>query len=783
MRALIHSLNCLVVVVVAGTAGAAPPTDNPVATYYSDDRGYPAWTDRVKWANVIDMKAYAKGRTNFEKFENACKALSARGGGVLYYPGGTYAFAEGPFDGPNGRGLMLPTGVVIRGQAPAGRADASTGKLDLPTKLVFGFKRRAGAIDVGRRLTLVLDGADIRVHRARKGRPQRIEPAELILSFAAPDGKIAPEVKAFRRGYGRDVWPGRAKVTRSGGAITVSVELSIDDQVAARYDLTLSRSGEELTGRFTGTCRGRPAKGSVTGRLLTITPLTPRDWNVISLAPPAGGSVKDVHTVGVAWVHVVGGVIWFGPDLEWGHDWGSARSWKSSYVMGIWRMRKPDGTHPWDPFAGGGRVFRGAGDGRLVFGCVLEHSAVLNGSVSMGRPDNTAGFGPRGYYMHKFGSRVGVCGTRVFIANNVLPISRGRNFKYLQTTRRTWPKGGAGMGFDPPRKSAVFFDYNKTLAIDVNKCALGFTKSSPTGKAGAGFFSEGVAVVDNWVYNNGHKGFNVSGNWVTVARNHNERQMLKEGWDPERIGGWELTLDGHLESSPGGNGAISDNLSRAFDLAGRNLWVHRNTYNDLGSSPGNDGEGILCQAHGGSQIYSWAVTYNTHEKRRGETGYIGGWDVNMAGALFGWNALAGWIGSTNVGKRASADTAFVANRAGGGVKPMTGAQVGDGPPRPTPPVNVTAELYKTDAVRITWKDAGKGEVGYRVDRRIGGGTWTAIAYRPPQITGHGDNPSAWIDFLAPSGKELVYRVVALNAKDNDAGASKPTRPVTIRVAP
>jgi len=764
----------------SGDVHAAAPTDNPVASYYSGDRGYPAWTDGIKWANVIDMKSYPSGKTNFEKFENACRELSAKGGGVLYYPAGTYDFSEGPFDGPGGRGLMLSSGVVIRGEAPKGKPLATAGKLNPATKFVFGFKRRTNAIDVGKRLTLVLDGGEVRVHR-RGRQPVRHEPAELILSFAIEDGKISAQVKAFRRGYGRDVWTGKAKITESGKSVRMSVEMSVPDKDkigSASYDISIKRSADGVTGKFTGECRGRKTGGKITGHELTITPETPRDWNLIGLAPPAGGSVKDVNNVGIAWVHIVGGAVYFGPDIAWGDTWATAGSWKSAYVMDPWSKRKPDGAHPWDPLAGGGRTFRDVGDGRLVFGCVLEHSAVLNESVSMGRPDNTKGFGPGGFYMYKFGPRLGVYGTRVFIANNVLAASRGRNFKYAQTTRRTWPKGGSGMGFDPPRKSVVFFDYNKTMSVDVNKCLLGLTKNSPTGKAGAGFFCEGVTVIDNWVYNNGHKGFNVSGNWVTVARNHNERHYLKEGWDPERIGGWEMTLDGHLESSPGGNGAISDNLSRAFDLAGRNLWAHRNTYNNLGSDPGNDGEGILCQAHGGSQVFSWAVTYNKHDKGGGETGYIGGWDVNMAGALFGWNVLPGWIGSTKVGNRVSADTAFVANRAGS-IKPMKGSQVGDGPDRPAPPADVKAEIYKNSAVKIAWRDKCDGEAGFRVDRKIAGGRWTPIAYRPPQITGHTDNPPVWIDFLAPSGRELVYRVAALNAKDDDSGASKPAPAVKI----
>ncbi|NQT85594.1 hypothetical protein HQ560_02455, partial [bacterium] len=650
-----------VIAAVAVVHAEAPPTDNPVAAYYSGDAGYPAWTDQIRWSTAIDMKAYSKGKTPFERFENARDELAAKGGGVLYYPAGTYDFSDGPFDGPKGRGLMLPSGVVIRGQAPAGKPLATSGELGLKTKFVFGFTRRTNAVDAG----------------------------------------------------------------------------------AAK-------------------------------------PETPRDWNLIGLLPARGKRVSDVENVGIAWVHLVGGVVYFGPDLEWGETWATAGSWKSAYVKRAWADRKPDGAHPWDPFAGGGKTLAGIGSGRLVFGCVLEHAAVMNDAVKMGRPDYVDGFGEDGYYMHKFGARIGAYGRHVFVANNRLPISRGRNFKYRQTTRRTFPAGkGSSMGFDPPHQAVVFFDYNKTVAVQVNKTMLGLTKSSPTGRAGDAYFAQGIVVVDNYVYNNGHKGFDVSGNWVTIARNHNERQMLREGKDPEGIGGWELTLDGHLESSPGGNGAISDNLSRAFDLAGKNVWVHKNTFNNLGSDPGNDGEGILCQAHGGSQIFSWAITHNRHEKGHGETGYIGGWDVSTAGALFGWNVLPGWIGSTKTGGHVSTDVAFVGNRAGKGLKPMKGAQVGDLGGRPAAPAQVRAEPQGAVAVRITWTDGSDNEAGFRVDRKIGGGAWIAIAYRPPHIQGDPNNPQVWLDYLAPTGRPLAYRVAAIDSKDDDQGASDPTAAVTL----
>jgi hypothetical protein len=214
-------------------------------------------------------------------------------------------------------------------------------------------------------------------------------------------------------------------------------------------------------------------------------------------------------------------------------------------------------------------------------------------------------------------------------------------------------------------------------------------------------------------------------------------------------------------------------------LAGKNVWVHGNSYNNLGSDPGNDGEGILCQAHGGSNMLSWAVTHNKHDKGNGESGYIGGWDVNMTGALFGWNDIVGWIGATKVSERAAADVSFVGNRAGGGIKAPPGSLVDKPSGKLKPPADVRFKAVKDVAVSIDWKDAASGEAGYRVDRRVGDGQWQTIAYRPPQDAGDPGNPPAWVDYLAPRGVSMVYRVVAINGKDGDAGASEPAGPIVL----
>jgi hypothetical protein len=641
----------------------------------------------------------------------------------------------------------------------------------------------------------VLPGAEWVLDRGATERARRADPAaaevwrqrDLVLTFAAPGGRLVGDTTAYRRMDARSVLRGTATVRQADDTLTVTTALTPDatagveppPEAIGQYTIRLQREGADWAGSVSGESNGRPVEGPARARTYTVTPETPRDWNLIGLHPGAEG-IHATRNVGVVWVHLVGGVIWFGPDIEWGETWQTAGSWKSEYAFGAWAHRVPDGTHPWDPFVGGRQSMRGTGSGRLAMGCVLEDACVLNASVSMGRPDDKSGFGTNGYHMAKFGARIGAYGARVFVANNALPRSRGRNFKYVLPTRNTFPmgKGGREIGIKPPRPSVVLFDYNRTMGIDVNKDMLGNTKASPTGEGTEGYFAEGVVVRDNLVYNNGHKGFNISGRWVTIANNRNERWFLERAWDPEWLGGWELTLDGHLESSPGGLGIISDNLSRAFDLSGKSLWIHRNAYNNLGSNPGNDGEGILCQAHGGSHLYGWAVTYNTHEKGTGHTSYIGGWNVRMAGALFGWNAIPGSVGVLGPAADQLVDIAFAGNRSEELKAPAT-AYRAEGEFAPTPPADVTAEPYADDAIRVAWADRSDNEVGFRVERSLDGGAWAAIAYRPPRIQGHSENPQEWVDFTAPRGRELRYRVLALDAADRDVAASAPTKTLAL----
>jgi hypothetical protein len=487
----------------------------------------------------------------------------------------------------------------------------------------------------------------------------------------------------------------------------------------------------------------------------------PSDWNLIGLRIDPGQPFQGrTDHVGIAWVHLVGASIFFGPDTDFGRkNWGATDSPVSEGIKKPWTKRLPDGSHPFDILASGSKKYRSPGQGRLVLGCVLEDSAALNDF-------HDPGYGPNGFAPQRHTARIAVYGSRVLVANNVLPRSR-KNFTYRQKTSR-----GAG---------PVLYDYGKTIGIDVNKELLMLMRED--GKC-PGYYEEGVVVRDNYVFNHGHTGFNVAGKWVTITGNNNARAFLRQSDRVYNVNRWLLTLDGYKVSGP-----ATDNRSRAFDLAGRNLWIDGNRYGNTGSSPGKDGEGIVCRGKDGTPLFSWAITHNIHTRGVGSAGGLGGLDVDCHGLLIAWNQTPGWVGNAVKTKGTKmTDCAFLAGKGSRVVpdkKTIAGldlqAPLTAGPAAaPAPPTKVTARYYQEDAVQITWVAAAAETVGFRVERRMAGGKWQVIAYRPPRLQGDADNPQAWVDFTAPPNKELTYRVVALNAEDTDKGASEPTRAITLQ---
>lgn len=92
----------IAMVVCAFTLSAAPPTDNPAAAYKI------AWVDALPWKNVASIADFP-GDALPARIDVAQKALTAKGGGVLFFPAGTYAFTDH---------VRIGNGIIWRGETP-----------------------------------------------------------------------------------------------------------------------------------------------------------------------------------------------------------------------------------------------------------------------------------------------------------------------------------------------------------------------------------------------------------------------------------------------------------------------------------------------------------------------------------------------------------------------------------------------------------------------------------------------------------------------------------------
>jgi hypothetical protein len=103
----------------AAAAGEAPG-DDPAAAY-----GLP-WTGELRWRDVVRIDAFP-GASDDERVRAAQAALRGRGGGVVFFPAGTYRFADS---------IALDGGVILRGAPPA-EPDARKDGFAPPTRFVF----------------------------------------------------------------------------------------------------------------------------------------------------------------------------------------------------------------------------------------------------------------------------------------------------------------------------------------------------------------------------------------------------------------------------------------------------------------------------------------------------------------------------------------------------------------------------------------------------------------------------------------------------------------------
>ncbi|MFA0963323.1 glycosyl hydrolase family 28-related protein [Roseivirga sp. BDSF3-8] len=117
LRCGLLALAVLILPAAGSLAVAQAPVDNPVAARY-DLQDH--WTDEISWqqvvvANEVEGLVGEGSVVDSAIMRQAMLDISADGGGVLYFPAGTYHFTSD---------LSIPTGVVLRGESPATETEA-----------------------------------------------------------------------------------------------------------------------------------------------------------------------------------------------------------------------------------------------------------------------------------------------------------------------------------------------------------------------------------------------------------------------------------------------------------------------------------------------------------------------------------------------------------------------------------------------------------------------------------------------------------------------------------
>ena len=104
----------------------AQPTDNPYKTKYGTA---PIWTNDIRWDKSVNILDFGlPGQSSWDvALTEAMSSVSASGGGVVYFPAGTYIFTSD---------VTLPTAVVLRGEMPTSN-NAKVDSFAPPARLVF----------------------------------------------------------------------------------------------------------------------------------------------------------------------------------------------------------------------------------------------------------------------------------------------------------------------------------------------------------------------------------------------------------------------------------------------------------------------------------------------------------------------------------------------------------------------------------------------------------------------------------------------------------------------
>ena len=124
------TLWCILLLLSTKLLKGQAPTDNPYVGLNAASENH--WTQEIKWGNVtnaLTVPQLIRSQTvDAAVLQSTIKAISDDGGGVLFFPKGSYQFQED---------IQLETGVVLRGESNTVKRDAHSEEFDPLTDFVF----------------------------------------------------------------------------------------------------------------------------------------------------------------------------------------------------------------------------------------------------------------------------------------------------------------------------------------------------------------------------------------------------------------------------------------------------------------------------------------------------------------------------------------------------------------------------------------------------------------------------------------------------------------------
>ncbi|MGC8830382.1 MAG: hypothetical protein ACP5K7_01865 [Verrucomicrobiia bacterium] len=112
-------------VVLTSPAATTPPNSNPAKKYNLP------WTDKLFWGNILNITSVSAADVGDfwdKRVAKAQEILISKGGGVIYFPPGTYRFRDN---------IYLNNGIILRGAEPEEGLNASDSRYTLNSRLEF----------------------------------------------------------------------------------------------------------------------------------------------------------------------------------------------------------------------------------------------------------------------------------------------------------------------------------------------------------------------------------------------------------------------------------------------------------------------------------------------------------------------------------------------------------------------------------------------------------------------------------------------------------------------